>query len=218
MNLIKKVFFSSLITITSINVNAELLSVDFQNEGDNYVTLDTQSGLEWLDFSFTRNDKYRDYYNGGYGFRIPTNAEVEALFTNNISSVDDPYVSGLIYPDGDTSDIAWLNLLLGTAWVTPYPSLYYSYGFYKDEDGDMALFGSHHTNAIYGLDNKSYFGDSDYSHKYGILLVSDGGVTYSSLNDPTINTGVSDASVPLPASLGLLALSMLGFGARRKSK
>jgi hypothetical protein len=53
---------------------------------------------------------------------------------------------------------------------------------------------------------------------YGVYLVSDGGTTQSSLNDPSLNANNANApsSVPLPATAALLGLGLLGFGARRK--
>jgi len=40
----------------STSAKAELISTDFENQGDDLVTLDTDTGLEWLDLSLTRNN------------------------------------------------------------------------------------------------------------------------------------------------------------------
>jgi hypothetical protein len=55
--------------------------------------------------------------------------------------------------------------------------------------------------------------ESNFNHPYyGVFMVSSGGETLSSLNNPSIN-----ANVPLPATLGLLGLTMDGLSFRRKS-
>jgi hypothetical protein len=61
--------------------------------------------------------------------------------------------------------------------------------------------------------------NTNYSNDaFGVYLVSDGGTTLSSINDPSLNANNANApaSVPLPATAALLGLGLLGFGARRK--
>jgi hypothetical protein len=216
MNIFKQAVLVATLSLASISVSAELISIDLNTANDNLVTLDTQTGLEWLDLSLTVNQKWFDFRNGGYGFRVPTYDEVKALMTNNVTSVDDLFSHGSHYPTGDNSDLIWLSTLLGSNTTTPDAGAF-AYGLFKHERGDIELFST--TGSVMaGLDsNYGYTWTSTY-YNQGIMMVSDGGVSYSSLLDPSINLAVSDASVPLPATLGLLALSMLGFSARRKTK
>jgi hypothetical protein len=64
-----------------------LVSSDWQTVGDNLITRDTTSGLDWLDLTQTGNRSYNDVSSqlgaGGQfaGFRYATQAEVTALFS-----------------------------------------------------------------------------------------------------------------------------------------
>jgi uncharacterized repeat protein (TIGR01451 family) len=66
---------------------AALVNTDWQTAGDNLITRDTTSGLDWLDLTQTANRSYNDVSSqlgtGGQfaGFRYATQAEVTALFS-----------------------------------------------------------------------------------------------------------------------------------------
>lgn len=70
------------------STQAVLLSRDWQNPNDNLLTLDTDSGLEWLDWAYTVDRSYDDIASrfgmGGEfeGFRHATLDELSALYTN----------------------------------------------------------------------------------------------------------------------------------------
>lgn len=72
----------------SINANAAILSTDWQTAGDNLVTRDTTTGLEWLDLSVTSGRTYDDIAaNLGAGqefdgWRYATGAEISDLWTS----------------------------------------------------------------------------------------------------------------------------------------
>ncbi len=42
--------------VLSSNVNAAIISVDWQTTGDNLITQDTASGLDWLDLTVTAHE------------------------------------------------------------------------------------------------------------------------------------------------------------------
>jgi len=87
-----KIFRSSIIVLFSFLVLvfpnysiAELQSVDDPDYGEGAITYDTETGLEWLDFTFTKGMAYEEvsyeFGPGGYleGFRRPTIAEINDL-------------------------------------------------------------------------------------------------------------------------------------------
>ena len=48
------------ILVLSSSVNADIVSVDWQTSGDNLITRDTNTGLEWLDLTTTTSYSYND--------------------------------------------------------------------------------------------------------------------------------------------------------------
>ena len=75
-------------TVVSFNVSAAVISTDWLTAGDNLITHDTVSGLEWLDLTETNNLSY-DFVTGQLvtdgqfaGWRYATNTEVVALLNN----------------------------------------------------------------------------------------------------------------------------------------
>ena len=96
-NFVSSVTFLAL----SSSVNAEIISVDWQTAGDNLITRDTVSGLEWLDISVTRglSDTY-DVAPGleqgqqFEGWRYATAAELGGFF-DAFGGDSDHYYDGL---------------------------------------------------------------------------------------------------------------------------
>ncbi len=74
------------------NVNAELVNHYWKTDGDNLITRDTVTNLDWLDLTETNDMSYNDVSAqlgaGGMfeGFRYATNAEVIALWSNNFAT------------------------------------------------------------------------------------------------------------------------------------
>jgi hypothetical protein len=193
--------------------NAELVSSHLNVIGDNLVTVDTSTGLEWLDTSLTRGDKYNDYKAGGFGFRLPTYEEFETLYINNLTEIENPYVAGSINLGYNSDDFAWMATLFSTNQTEiNYEAV--SIGIYKHERGDVEVFNINASSAS-GLSVNSGWRISSYFYKYGVMLVSDGGVSISSINDPSIN---QVSSVPLTSSIALFGLSGLLIFRKRKAK
>lgn len=217
MNLFKKTLLVSAIALASVSAQAELIDSDWKQVSDGLTVLDTESGLEWLNLDqtnglgFAQIDAKLD--NELAGWRFATRDELTVLFdhgfTTALVGVDGKYYDGVNNP-GLSAEIAIFKALTG------YTSADRSLGYYWE---GSALYQA-------GTIESWFLMSPEYSYDYsaysggdggvGYWLVSDGGLTISSQNDPSIND-VSGSSVPVPASAALLGLGLLGF-ARRKTK
>lgn len=73
------------LVLTATPASAALIAVDLETPGDGLVTLDTESGLEWLDVTLTAGLSWAEIEatGGGYfaqGWRLAQRPEVEALW------------------------------------------------------------------------------------------------------------------------------------------
>lgn len=136
----------------SFNVNAALVSVDWKTTGDNLITTDTVSGLDWLDLTET-NDMSYNYVSGQLGsggqfegFRYATPAEVVDLWANwsiDLSTIQSPIVGA------DPAVITATSYLGNITCVTSCsPSTYGVLGMSEEPDwGDwFILLGAYHNN------------------------------------------------------------------------
>ena len=209
MNLFKKVLVAGAIALASAGANADFINSDWKVANDNMAFLDTTSGLEYLDLSFTYNNSIQTVLNrldgDLLGWRMATFDEVQNMISwaqNNAAG------HSLTVISGPTSDAVGLHEISSGSGSYTLSGMYNASGGFG---GNVAIKGIYNIN--YSVKNR------------GVWLVSDGGMTFSSNNDPSINANNPNApinqvsaSVPLPASLGLLAMTLLGFSARRKSK
>lgn len=225
MNKLCKLFALTSLTIASINANAELIKTDWKTDSDSMAVVDTTSGKEWLNFSATRGLSIAQVQaqldTTFAGWRLPTRSEIEALM-------------GEVYPDVDMHDLSSQYANIGDLALFSNTfgggiGIKYNYGMYLNDEMDTSggglvrMVGTHTSlsRLYYNYDRSN---TTTYSQSNtAVYLISDGGTTLTSKNDPSINVPdivapSDETSVPVPASLGLLGLAMAGFGFRRKSK
>lgn len=98
--------------------SAGLVSLDYtQDSGDNWITRDSDSGLDWLDVPLTANQTYDQARTGPWyrhGFRHATKREVLDLFLH-AGLVDDNFDVSVTHP----AQALALAALLGPTLVTP---------------------------------------------------------------------------------------------------
>ncbi len=202
--------------IASTSVNAELVSYDWLTEGDGNVTLDTQTGLLWLDLDVTADLSYYQVKfslenNSSYeGFRFATADEVRALADN-------------IFPEDGSSELSFSEQLAqqrlmdnSREWNTGYTTG----GFYKDEEaGVFSIFTtSHTTRSIDGVTKAGGTGLSSYANPksvfYGHYVVAtDASVSIDNL---VLEDQMAINDVPLYG--GAVAIGLFGLFASRKKK
>jgi hypothetical protein len=142
------------------------------------------------------------------GWSIASSSDVETLYTNVFTNENFSAKTSVTTSDNQTlSQIVDFKNKFG---VTASP---HTYGLYAKDDGTGTLLGgiSHTYRIEYELLRSNDFNYS--SSRYGVFLINDGGVTLSSINDPSLNINNANApvnnatSVPLPATFGLLGLA-----------
>lgn len=191
-----------LLTLFVLNfAQASLISTDWNTSGDNLLTLDDATGLEWLDWSHTQNRSYADVsskFGIGdefEGFRYATFDELIGLYTN----------VGFIIPTlSDASNIPLAQ---------DYTSLFgITFGSNPPENGGVEAWYDHSTasgqhwvtaiNHSDGLVQPEWFQDNDSS-------------TYSYVGSALVR---SSTVIPEPTSIALLGLGLAGIGFSRKKK
>ena len=178
--------------------NAVLISTDYASSGDNLITQDTNSNLDWLDLSATQGLSATDILNGAGGwireFRYATHDEFTALlsefglyheFTARAEKYDDAYL---------------FNEFLNTEHTACGPTV--SCGLFISDLGNTVDVVNVSTGNLLGFsavwDNYASLDWSNYG--YGSFLVRE------SLN------------VPEPSSLLLLGSTLFFIGFMRKRK
>ena len=229
MKSLKKIALISALTLSSISVQAELISTDWLVDGDAKATLNTETGIEWLKLDNTDGKSIADIQSEldttYQGWRLPNEAEVLT------------YMNTAFYQLGELSDYenkselgftqysSMVSSIKNTVGMTDYRTIYQgggtrpqhkSYGMYLDQEGNVLLSGAEanmsgytgQTKIIVKTGNGAGNDTTNASIYYGVFLVSDGGTTLSSINDPSLNLANPNApvngggaSVPLPATL-----------------
>jgi hypothetical protein len=235
MNKIKKMALLPVLALLSIGAQAELISTDWKVNNDGLATLDTDSGREWLDLTQTDGMSINQVSalldTTFHGWRLPTRAEVTSLMTSTFPLRSNDLRSGgnFFYSDTETNNLSVIfQSFFGATSVSTSTDLMRG-TYVNDEQSTLGGFDILNAGSLYykvnsysvlfnsqsNFTTESNANTSFSSDSFGVYLVSDGGTTLSSINNPSIN---ANANVPLPATLGLLGLAMAGLSFRRKSK
>jgi len=135
---------------TSTYIHAAVISIDWQSANDNLITRDTNSGLDWLDLTVTRNASYNDVISllgtGGTlnGWRYATSSEVLNLWAGFGVDLTDAYK---IQSSGEDPGVMQASQYLGSTMCaydcTKFP--YGTYGISEDTDQNPNNFiGAHY--------------------------------------------------------------------------
>jgi hypothetical protein len=220
---LKNTLVAATLSLFITSAHAGFVHTDWKAEGDNAATLHEDTGIEWLKLTNTFMMSIEQVSSNAEfdGWRLPTPTEVNTLM-NSILGLD--FVVGEKTYRAPTSGNkqAWA----GPAWNPLLGAIrdgnYYSTGAHLDGNDELTS-----TGVVY----QSSFGNSTIIHDYepypdgkerhyrGVFLVSDGGTTLSSRQNPNINANNANspvANVSAPALLGLMSLGLFGFAVRRR--
>lgn len=207
-----RICFGMLLYLSAGSGQAALISMDWKSVGDNLVTRDTNSGLDWLDLTET-NNLSRDFVltqlvPGGLfeGFRYATSSEVVALWQNLGVDVS-AGATGLISGE-DPGVLSGANLF-GNIWCefncTDIP--YGVTGITSDQHPSLSY--------AYNSIGAYYYGTDDYTDYYRE------GSTYYTTSGAAVYMGhyLVTTAVPVPATIWLFGSGLLGLiGVSRHKK
>lgn len=222
----------------SLSSHAALVESDLYENGDGLATLDTNTGVEWMDLTQTKgmsaNEVLADPRFSGW--RFPTIQEYTTLIESYLPDVDHydtlSYYPKKAWPNPNTEIAqikAMLSFFVGNERDADYQGLY---GMFVRSDGNIGLsgglltsrnqYGVHRDAQFYGLNNSAGGGFDSKNGAYSMYLVSDGGHTIDSINDPSININnpsapINDVSAPLTGIVGGLSLIALGLRLRQRN-
>jgi hypothetical protein len=223
-----------LLSITS--AQAALVESDWQSTGDALATLDTDTGIEWLDLTQTLDmsiNQAESLTGAGSifeGWRLPTRAEVAQMMTTAFASEADLIANfegqRHIFTGVAITETRNFQSLFGIGYNSG--SNRGTRGQFKNDPGqtyqavESGVTYLRADNRVVISTNSPRTGTDYDQHSWylSVYLVSDGGTTLSSQLDPSLNSNNVQSpinNVSAPALLGLMSLGLFGFTARNRS-
>lgn len=232
MRVFKNTLVAATLLLSITSAQAALVESNWKNTSDALATLDTETGIEWLDLTNTRGQSINGIEDlmgqGGRfeGWRVATSTEVIQMIAKVFVSqplITDQDPGNYNFNDITTNlDVRRFTQKFGVTYAQNNSDRIhirnYTWGLYKDDSGQVFFSGVYDTLNNYDVGlylNRSQTADY-HSTKHAVYLVSDGGTTLSSQLDPSINN-VSATNVSAPALLGWMSLGLFGFAARRRN-
>jgi hypothetical protein len=198
------------LVLLSTHANASLMSIDYaRNSGDQWITRDSASGLDWLDVSLTTDQTFDQVRTGVWyqkGFRHATRQELLDLFLH-AGTPDDGFDVSNTHP---LETLALANMLgptlVGGSRVTVT-------GFTgTDYRGNQITLSNHPVGSPFG----ALLGKVDYLSLYGEAHFT-GGHPFSDQAGANYGSFLV-RSVPEPSTTSIMLLAGLAMMASRKKR
>lgn len=229
--------FKKLLSITAVVLSlcampshAAFIDTDWKTESDKKSTLDTDTGIEWLKLTQTLGSSVSDIIarldTDLKGWRFPTASEVSALVdkiwgSSIVRNVEQRYsYNASIY-----AIQSQLQAVLGKT-ATLSGDQYATYGYVYS--GGVYMTGAR-KGLYFGVPSVSrYELQASATHHlnsrnqyFGVYLVNDGGVTLSSIQDPSINANnpnspVNQVPTDVSTPIGFVFLGWLCLAVMRR--
>lgn len=210
-------------------VSANLVEYGLLHQEDGLLTLDTQTGLEWLDLTATRNISYSDVI-GGYGgyvttfdFRVATESDINGLFQN--VGVPDEFSDDEANIPGATQLFLFLGVLHEEADPDEFPlSRYSSHGMREpdqpccpDSPGVSTFYLTYeYQEAVSGrayLHNGYTNLETSFDYQGTFLVRNVASPFPPSVSQPEVlpPPSVAHSPIPIPAAAWLLSSGFIGL-------
>jgi hypothetical protein len=203
---------------------AGLISSDVSNENDSLALLHEETGIEWMKMTETAGMSILDveamFESTLDGWRLATRSEVNT-FVSYITGFDTIGIDTTTFGgySGNTHPLT-TSLIKAMGFLDSTSSR----GLYRD-NGTVLMSGGYIKNSSntlnYTYDDHGGYNDQFAAANHGVFIVSDGGRTLSSINNPERNINNSSApinsvSVPEPTTLAVFSLGLFGLMLRKK--
>lgn len=197
----RKVLLCAILLLSaSLPSHAQFVRTDWKVEGDSAALLDTTTGVEWLHFRYTDGMSVNQVLGltetTFQGWRLPTIEEVTTLLNNFFPVVFEMGQPKSVSPTGPEGKLfgAWFGE------TKDFGTDAFSRGMLIGANGTATYSGVwFNKNPQYNSYSLSYLSNSyslDYRHdNLAVFLVSDGGATLSSINDPMLN--INNPAAPI---------------------
>ena len=213
MNLLKKILLAATVALSSAAANAEIITFgDLSTDAAYDVIADTAIGREYLRF---------DTFDLTYAQTVAA-TNVGGIYEGwKIADLNiaNQFVSGITSGTGQLS--GWNDGVFGASYDDVAYDMFTFIPTYGPSWGGRVTIDA---NGISLADNYTFMGNWDaYNIPQGtpvnLLVYRENEAHLGGFNEyAAANNIVGGASVPIPASVGLLAMAMFGFSVRRKSK